>query len=584
MSEDAASASRGALDYETLFRVAPAGSVITDANHAIIAVNDAFLAWTGLSRAALVGTSFSHLLPVADRVMFSTRIQPLLDLTGRVPETVVTILGRDRVALAATLAGSYVGTGPGVTLLVVGPRRERSFEESQLISAVHRAEDSDARRQQAEDHLERQASYDALTGLMNRTGLVAALTNIIAESRPGHEMAVYWIGLDHFRIINESLGRTAGDEILTLVAQRLVNTYRGGELLARVGGDEFVIAADSHEDFARNLLSLIAEPVMVDGLEIVISASIGIATHDLAGPQGPARDIRSEVEALLRRAGTGAYEAKAAGRNRWRRSAATPDDSAINEIQLLGEIRTAIAEEQLRLEYQPQLDLRTGAVHGLEALLRWDHPARGPISPAVFIGVAERTGLISQLGAWVCRTAIATAVEINDEARAEPVQMSVNISARELTDSNLANAIEALLRESSLNPARLTLEITETTAITDAPQAPENLERLHRAGVRLSVDDFGTGHAGFSYLSDFPIAEIKIDRSFVSNLGVTPEAAAIITSCIEVAHALDMAVVAEGVETAAQLKRLTELGCDIAQGFYYSRPLRGEALQSILGK
>jgi EAL domain-containing protein (putative c-di-GMP-specific phosphodiesterase class I) len=285
---------------------------------------------------------------------------------------------------------------------------------------------------------------------------------------------------------------------------------------------------------------------------------------------------------LLRTANTGMHDAKAAGRNRWKPATATTDDSAIDEIRLVGEIRAAIAGDQLRLEYQPQLDLRTGVLHGFEALLRWEHPDRGLIGPAGFIDVAEKTGLISQLGTWACRTAIARAAELN-EAGGTLLQMSVNISARQLGDPHFAETIASLLQTTCLDPARLTLEITETSLITDAREAEANLGSLHELGVQLSIDDFGTGHAGFSYLNDFPVDEIKIDRSFVERLDTSPEATAIVVSCIELAHALDITVVAEGIETAAQLDRLTALGCDLAQGYHYSRPLRAEALPAWIG-
>ncbi|MBF0671333.1 MAG: sensor domain-containing phosphodiesterase [Salinibacterium sp.] len=584
MTTDATAASTVALDFEMLFRAAPAGAVITGADHTVLDVNEAFTTWTGLDRVELLGSSFLRLLSVGDRILFTTRTQPLLELNGRVPESAVTILGKNRVALPATLVASFAGSDAGVTVFITVPRRERSFEEAQLISAVHRAEESDARRRQAEDDLKRQANLDSLTGLMNGAGLTAALTRAVTDSSSGSEVAAYWIALDQFRIINESLGRAAGDDILRTIAERLRQQHDGDALVARVGGDEFVVTTPGGdlEKFAQDLLSLIAKPLTVEGLDIVISASIGVATQNLGAAPSAAADIRPVAESLLRNAGAGALEAKAAGRNRWKRSTATPDDSAINEIQLLGDLRVALADEQLRLEYQPQLDLHTGRVHGVEALVRWEHPGRGLIGPAGFIDVAEKTGLISQLGTWVCRTAIAKAIELNSVPGAEPIQMSVNISARQLSDADFANTIEELLQSTGFDPARLTVEITETGVITDAPHAHENLERLHQLGIRLSVDDFGTGHAGFSYLSDFPIDEIKIDRSFVSKLGVSPEATAIITSCIELAHALDVTVVAEGVETREQLAGLTELGCDIAQGFHYSRPLKAEALGGFL--
>jgi diguanylate cyclase (GGDEF)-like protein/PAS domain S-box-containing protein len=576
MTDGATSALGAELDFESVFRAAPAGWVITGADDEIVDVNDEFTSWTGLHREELIGTSFLRLLPVGDRILFSTHSRPLLDLTGRVSGIAVSVRGQGRTLLPATLGASRVMSEAVHTVFVLAPRRDRSREEAQLISAVHRAEDSDTRRHIAETDLRHLSNHDALTGLLNRAGLLAALEDTIAD----RDLVVYWIGFDHFRVINESLGRSTGDDILKTVVRRLREGYAGHAVLARVGGDEFVLASRSpdHADQAEAILGLIAEPVIVDDLEIIVSASIGVSTADPGRHAEGASQPSAVVETLLRNAGTGMYEAKAAGRNRWKHFTAATDDSAINEIRLLGEIRTAISGDQLRLEYQPQLDLRSGRLHGFEALIRWDHPDRGVIGPAGFIDVAEKTGLISQLGTWACHTAVAQATALSEISGAGLTQMSVNISARQLSDSHFADAIKALLDTTRLDPARLTLELTESGLITDGPQARMNIQQLHGFGVRLSIDDFGTGHAGFAYLSDFPIDEIKIDRSFVSKLDSSPEATAIVTSCIELAHALNVTVVAEGVETAAQLARLTELGCDIAQGYFYSRPLRVEAL------
>jgi diguanylate cyclase (GGDEF)-like protein/PAS domain S-box-containing protein len=575
MTDAGPTAPGAGIDFESLFRAAPTACVITSAGDEILDVNDEFVAWTGLSRGDLIGTSFLRLLPVGDRILFSTRSRPLLDLTGRVTEIAVSVRGKDRAALPATLSVSRVMTEPALNLFVLGSRRERSAEEAQLISAVHRAEDADTRRQIAETDLQHLSDHDSLTGLLNRAGLMAAL----AGTTPDDELVVYWIGFDHFRVINESLGRSTGDEILTTVVRRLRDLYADDAVLARVGGDEFVLASRGadYADHAEAILKRIAEPVIVDDLEIIVSASIGVSSL-LSVPGTGQRQHTSVVETLLRNAGTGMYEAKAAGRNRWKYSTAVTDDSAVNEIRLLGEIRAAITGDQLRLEYQPQLDLRTGRLHGFEALIRWDHPDRGVIGPAGFIDVAEKTGLISQLGTWACHTAIAQATALAELPDGAPRQMSVNISARQLSDSHFAGTIAALLESTRLDPARLTVELTESGLITDGPQARENIRQLNALGVRLSIDDFGTGHAGFAYLNDFPIDEIKIDRSFVGKLDSSPEATAIVVSCIELAHALNVTVVAEGVETAAQLARLTELGCDIAQGYIYSRPLRAESL------
>jgi diguanylate cyclase (GGDEF)-like protein/PAS domain S-box-containing protein len=575
MTGDIPTPSEGGLAYESLFRAAPAACVIVAADDNILDVNDEFTAMTGLCREDVVGTSFLRLLPMGDRILFSTRSQPLLDLTGRVSQIEVSILGEGRVRVPATLSASRVMTDPARNIFVLGPRRERSVEEAQLISAVHRAEASDTRRHRAETDLQHQSDHDALTGLLNRAGLMKALHDTV----PQQDLVVYWVGLDHFRVINESLGRSTGDEILTTIARRLRQRWADDAVLARVGGDEFVLTSigPDYADHAEAILRHIADPVVVAGLEIIVSASIGVSTvasvaADRARPQA------AVGETLLRDAGTGMYEAKAAGRSRWKHFAAVTDDSAINEIRLLGEIRGAITGDQLRLEYQPQLNLRTGLLHGFEALIRWDHPDRGLIGPDGFIDVAEKTGLISQLGTWACHTAIAQATVLGGVPGAPPSQMSVNISARQLSDSHFAGTIESVLEASTLEPARLTLELTESGIITDGPQARANIQRLDRLGVRLSIDDFGTGHAGFAYLNDFPIDEIKIDRSFVKRLGISPDATAIVTSCIELAHALNVSVVAEGVETTGQLTQVTELGCDIAQGFYYSRPLSPEKL------
>jgi diguanylate cyclase (GGDEF)-like protein len=580
-SPDTISTGTSELDFEALFRTAPVGCVVTAADDTILDVNDWFTTWTGLERDDLIGTSFLRLLPVGDRILLSTRTAPLLDLAGQVPEIAVTIRGADRASLPATLGASRVTMDPTATLFIVVPRRERSFEEAQLISAVHRAEDSDTRRRAAQDDLEHLSRHDSLTGLLNRTGLVSALAARLTDEQRGPQVGAIWIGLDHFRVVVESLGHAAGDSVLETIARRLSDRFGDGALLGRVGGDEFVVLVrgTSLEDHADDILALVAEPMMVDDLEIVVSASIGLAAKDRLDLRGRGAEVA--VDSLLHHAGTGMYAAKAAGRNRWKRSVVADEDSAVDEIRLIGEIRAAITGDQLRLEYQPQLDIGTGKVHGFEALVRWDHPERGLIAPSGFIDVAEKSGLISQIGIWTCGTAIAQAVELNTASPA-PVHMSVNISARQLGEARFADAVSSLLRAADLDPRLLTLELTETGLITDAPQVHENLRDLHELGVRLSIDDFGTGHASFAYLNDFPIDEIKIDQSYVARLDTSPESTAIVVGCIELAHALSATVVAEGVETAAQLSRLTELGCDIAQGYHYARPLRAESLHSWL--
>jgi EAL domain-containing protein (putative c-di-GMP-specific phosphodiesterase class I) len=352
------------------------------------------------------------------------------------------------------------------------------------------------------------------------------------------------------------------------------------EPVARVGDDEFMVARRGSVQgpaLAEKIVDLVGSPLTIDDLEIVMSASVGAAVARAGAHEQPS------AETLIRNAATAMYEAKAAGRNRWKLFTAVGDDSAINEIRLLGEIREALLHEQLRLVYQPQLNLANGETQGFEALVRWDHPDRGVVGPMGFIEVAEKSGLINQVGRWVCRSAIEECGKLN-RAAGRPTTMSVNISARQLGDSRLAETVAEMLLINDVEPHLLTLEITETGLISDAVRTRENLERLHAAGIRLSIDDFGTGHAGFAYLKDFPVDELKIDRSFVAGLGTSPEDTAIVVSCIELAHAMGINVVAEGVETAAQMAQLRELGCDIVQGYLYSPPLDHAALGEWLGR
>jgi diguanylate cyclase (GGDEF)-like protein len=580
------------IDYEALFHSGPGAVVIADSSNTIVQVNDHMLAWTGFSREDVIGMPFVRLLAPADRILFSVRTVPLLYLDGQVSDVSFTLLGKDRTPRAAYLSASTVNrqAGPPVpgvpppdatTVFLFTPRRDRTEEEEYLIKAVQHAERADALRREAENDLAQMTRSDSLTSLLSRVGLMPHLARMVRDTSQHGDLMTFVLGLDHFRVVNESLGRTAGDQVLMAVAERLTGLAGDGFICARVGDDEFaVVGGDQGRgvSFAETILEAVSAPIVVDDLDIVVTASIGASMTPLA-PTDDATPA-SIAETQLRQATTAMYEAKATGRNRWKRFDSVVDDSAINEIRLLGEIRNALAAEQFRLEYQPQLDLRTGQLHGYEALMRWDHPERGVVGPADFIDVAEKSGLISQLGAWACGEAAEKCAQLNAAPDSPRVTVSVNVSARQLGDPRLAEMVGALLHENHLDPALLTLEITETGLIADSPSAHRNLDLLHHHGVRLSIDDFGTGHAGFAYLKDFPVDELKIDGSFVAGLGVSVEDTAIIASCIDVGHALGMTVVAEGVETREQVNRLTALGCDVIQGYFYSAPLRDDVLRT----
>lgn len=571
------------IDYEVLFRSGPGGLVVTDSDDTIVDVNDHLLIWTGFVREDLIGSPFVRLLPPADRILFSGRAARLLHLEGRVSDMSFTLLGKDRAARAADLFASRVRGA--ATLYMFVPRRERHSDEEHLIRAVRQAERSDALRREAELDLKQAAQYDALTAMFNRSGLLTRIVELAVGLPPLSEFSTFVVGLDHFRIVNGSLGRAGGDQVLREVAKRLMALSADGFLTARVGDDEFVVVGRTHArgtTFAETILESISAPMLVDELEVVVTASLGASVVRLESSERihPA----SMAETQMRQATTAMYEAKASGRNCWKLFTSVFDDSTVDEIRLLGEIRAALANDQFRLEYQPQLDVASGTLHGYEALLRWDHPERGLIGPAGFIDLTERSGLINQVGAWACRAAIEQCAALNREPDARPVTVSINVSARQLADPRLADLVGALVRDNRLDPALITLEITETGLITDSRRAHRNLKLLHDQGVRVSIDDFGTGHAGFAYLKDFPVDELKIDGSFVAGLGVSVEDTAIVTSCIDVAHAVGMRVVAEGVETRAQLDRLAELGCDIIQGYLYSTPLHRDALQSFMSE
>lgn len=362
------------------------------------------------------------------------------------------------------------------------------------------------------------------------------------------------------------------------MADRLRSAGRESAIVARLSGDEFVVMDEfSHAEqvalFAQRVLDVLKEPVVIEGLEVVTSASIGAALVQ-------AEDTPDRV---LRRADIAMYRAKARGRGCWELHDAAHDDPAVNRLRLLGELRHGIDHAELRLHYQPRIDLRTGDLEGVEALVRWQHPTRGLLPPAEFIEVAESSGLIRSLGTWVLEEAIAQAVRWRATGTGHPpVDMAVNLSTRQLTDPHLVALVTDVLARHGLDPRLLTLEITETALMEDPDAALTALTALNELGVKLAIDDFGTGYASLTYLQRFPIDEIKIDRSFVTGLGSPSRDSAIVATCIQLAHAMGIRAVAEGVETPEQKAALLDLDCHLAQGYLYARPLTPDAFATWL--
>ncbi|WP_458781305.1 sensor domain-containing protein [Arthrobacter sp. D3-16] len=569
--------------FEALFNQAPCGYLLTDDGGRITAVNDTFVSWAGYSRAHLLGSNLQSLMPVGDQILYSTHCIPKLGITGAVSEIAVEIIGADGQRRAALLSASRSpasGGEPAVVRVIIFSAHERRMYERELVAALRSAEESEARRAEAEKELHRLALHDALTGLPNRAGLKVGLDQLPAGGTAGtRRLAVLFLDLDHFKAVNDSLGHAAGDELLVSVAQRLTSLAAGTHTVARLSGDEFVVVgafANPAEAtaLAAGLLDVLKAPMQIEGLEIVTSASIGVAA---------AADDGETLEDLIRRADIAMYRAKELGRSRWELHEPAETDPTVDRLRALGELRRGIRQGALRVHYQPQIDLRTGRTRGVEALVRWQHPTRGLLPPSEFITMAEESGLVRQLGAWVLGETLKQADHWRREGpRGAGLEFAVNLSARQLNDPELVPMVEAGLRLRNIDPALLLLEITETALMADPATALESLKALKQLGVGLAVDDFGTGYSSLTYLKKFPIDELKIDRSFINGLGSDSGDSAIVGSCIDLAHAVGIRAVAEGVETSGQVRALKAMGCDLAQGYHFARPLPAPLLKEWL--
>jgi diguanylate cyclase (GGDEF)-like protein/PAS domain S-box-containing protein len=562
-------AARSTDHFRELFHQAPCGYLITDDDGSIRAVNDTFVRWTGWSEADLLGTHLARLLPAGDRILYSTHCEPRLTMLGAVAEVAVDVIGADGVPRAALLSAARspaTPTTPATIRVIIASAHERRRYERELLAARRAAEHSEARRAEAEAGLRHLALHDSLTGLANRAALAVELQAMLDSSQAAEHVVLLFIDLDHFKEINDSLGHAAGDELIVTVADRLRSAVRSTALLARLAGDEFVLvdrlpSREGLDALADRVLTTIRTPVVIDGIEITPTASIGAVRSE--GDQDTA-------DQLLRHADIAMYQAKAAGRNVWRLHDRSQDDPARDRLRQIGELRRGIAAGEMVVHYQPRVELRTGRVHSAEALVRWQHPTRGLLSPSEFIEVAETSGLITALGAYVLERAVAEAVTWQGCDVGRRIGIAVNLSPRQLNDPGLVTVVTDILNRHGLPPDLLTLEITETALMTDPDAA---VLALHALGITIAIDDFGTGYSSLTYLKRFPIRELKIDQSFVAGLGTDSGDEAIVVSCIRLAHAVGMHAVAEGVENDRQRQILLELGCDLAQGYLFARPL-----------
>ncbi|MEW5773835.1 MAG: EAL domain-containing protein [Thermodesulfobacteriota bacterium] len=427
-------------------------------------------------------------------------------------------------------------------------------------------------RRQAQDELARRSFRDTLTGLANKALFMDRLTQVMTRAKRSRDYryAVLFLDLDRFKVVNESLGHSRGDKLLRIIARKLTLELRGNDSVARFGGDEFAVLLDDLNaprqaiNVAKRIREALSTPVTIDEHEVFTSASIGVvlgSEHD------------TSAEQILRDADIAMNRAKKAGKSQFKIFSSQMHAQAMRLLNLEGDLRRALGRGEFLLHYQPIVSLADGRLTGFEALVRWLHPGKGLIPPADFIALAEETGLILPLGAWVLDQACGQLSRWHERAPDRNLTMSVNLSAAQINHANLVDQVERTLRKSGLPPQSLKLEITESVVMQNAEAASSLLKQLRDLSVRLSIDDFGTGYSSLSYLNRFPVDTLKIDRSFVSGMADQAENLGIVQSVVGLAHTLGMDVVAEGVETPEQMDSLKGLDCEFAQGYLFSRPV-----------
>ena len=452
--------------------------------------------------------------------------------------------------------------------------------EAESIAMARRVVSIAIERSQVEDRIRHMANHDSLTGLPNRTLLADRLNQVLLHAqRYGRSVTVIFIDLDNFKLINDSLGHHAGDELLKAVAQRMTSCVRRTDTVVRLGGDEFVIVLfDQAQDNAsvaqtiEKIRQAIAEPVELSGNPYQVTCSLGLASYPADG---------TDAETLLTNADAAMYRAKELGRNNYQ--VYTPDLNVRlhDKLRLQEDLRHALARNEFRLVYQPQVDLASEHIFGVEALLRWEHPVNGLVSPAEFIPIAEESGLIISIGDWVLRTAC-TQNKTWQDAGLPPMTMSVNVSARQFSQPDWCSKVAQALHLSGLDAQYLELEITESVIMLDMDGAVATMRALQDMGIQMAIDDFGTGYSSLSALKHFPVTRLKIDQSFVRALSKGEDDRAIATAVISLGRQLNLRVIAEGVETQEQLAFLRDNDCNEIQGYHFSKPITPEEVENLL--
>ena len=536
------------------------GVIIIDKNGQIIAVNQAFSDSSDYGREELASRHIRVLRSRHHRRAFYQQILEALSESGRWQGEVYT----RKKSGESTLEW-----------LTVNAVRESQGRVSQYVAVF-----SDVaivkRSLQKLDHL---AHHDTLTGLPNRLLLQDRLDHAIRRAhRKGHCVAVLFLDLDRFKNINDTLGHAAGDQLLRISATRLSSQIREGDTVARLGGDEFMVLLEDYREsedpriVAQKLLDSLQEPLYIQGHQLFISASIGISLYP---------DDGITVDELMRNSDAAMYRAKQRGKNSYHFYTSDLTDVASESLKLESSLRLALERGEFVLHYQPKWNIHTGAITGIEALLRWQHPERGLIGPAAFLNTLEDCGLILPVGKWILQAACHQAQKWRTEGL-PAIQMSVNLSGQQITEGDLLQTITDILAESGMDPHTLELELTEGFIMQQPDEAIELLNSLRERGISIAIDDFGTGYSSLSYLKHLPVQKLKIDRSFVRDIPADSDDMAITSAIVALGHRLQMSIVAEGVETEEQLAFMISEGCEEAQGYLFSQPLCAEELRPLL--
>ncbi len=541
--------------FREVIELTPSGYLLADREGALLDVNPALCALCGHAREELLGVRLEALF-----LSFPwTILQDGARGESAVQGVEAVLRHRQGYHIHVLFNGSIKRGADGRTVSLTG-----------LMTDI-------TDRKAAESRLQELATHDTLTGLPNRALLGERVQQMLDACRPGTSVAVMFLDLDRFKEVNDSFGHEMGDVLLCEVASRLRRVLRPLDVVARLGGDEFVVAADcasgrpGAERIAAKLLDVLTAPVTVGGIDVIVGASIGISMfpHDA-----------TTRETLFQTADTAMYRAKNAGRNRYRFFEPEMTLAARARMALEVSLRPALARAEFELHYQPRIDLGTMAPVGMEALIRWNHPERGRVPPQQFIAIAEETGMIVPIGRWVLQEACLRTRALMEEFGRKMV-VSVNVSARQLGSSGFVDEVREVLAQTGLPPDCLELELTESTLIEDIEHTASMLRELKRIGVALAVDDFGTGYSGLAYLRRFPIDVLKLDRSFVLQKDGNVTTSDFVKAFVDLAHALNMAVVAEGVETDEVLQLLRDARCDQAQGYLLAKPMPLDELRSI---